>query len=334
MSGNLMWQAATRCEAHERTAEIDMVARAVLVVMASFAKNDPEPEYFGSIQRIADRAGCGRKTAKRALARLEKLGLIENVGRRGEGVGRGSTVRWKLTILASASTPSDLADAVGRGAEKGSERPLSRAEKGSESPLKGVTLTPNQRSTSGALAKEDFDSRAFRSRSADAPRSPARSDLGNEGDDGEGGGAMADNGSPPPGGRATSSASSASQLTLWVSEQLGHSTDVAERWIKERVNASSGPVNNINAYIRSCVAKQLAGAKRQPRRGKAKPGELLTPRGNPAAPCSECGRGHSTGPSNYYGERKRLALCEPCYRELRRQRWDAGEPMNGRRRAS
>lgn len=100
--------------------------RNVLLALADWA--DGEGLCFGSLQRIAKRAGIHRRTAMRALVRLEAAGLVKRIHHRVNrsrrqaelpGMETSHIEHLKNTFLLSLGRPAELLDQLQAAVEAG-----------------------------------------------------------------------------------------------------------------------------------------------------------------------------------------------------------------------
>lgn len=103
--GNYFAAGLVLVKIEEECPSLSGTARHVLAVMASMTgtseRDKAAPRCFASQQAIAERAGYGVRTVRRALDELEQAGAIEHAGKVGPRLA--ATVRWRLTLLARLS---------------------------------------------------------------------------------------------------------------------------------------------------------------------------------------------------------------------------------------
>jgi len=141
--------------------DIDGIAAHVWAVMWSFTREeDPEPKYLGSQATLARRARLTDRAVRHALKRLEKAGLIQQVG-------KGKTVRWLMVFL----EPRELRETRHLSEPRSYKKPEPRSDK------KAERRSDNPSESFGVLTEKDDDDGATRSAPKRALRAAPRQEI-------------------------------------------------------------------------------------------------------------------------------------------------------------
>lgn len=243
-----MWLAQTRCEKHERAADIDGTARHILTVMASFCRNDP-PACFAGLGTIAKRSGFKVSTVQRAQKRLAAMGLIERID------GPEVSVRWRLSVLANTEGVPEVSEPATDLPEQALSVNLTNNPQESIVGQSDQSIVGQSDQTPGQSDLHIKESSRDKRRDDDDTVAPARA---------------------RPDGRARSAPSTAAndealiaEFAPEVAEKLNGSHEDAVLWLTEKLGKAKATARiGRRAFVRRCIDNHEVAAK-SPRNGAA-----------------------------------------------------------------